>query len=80
MPTIYKNRHDRLVARNIIRDIEWDKYKRGQVKPARERLAATNHRLFLLIFPPYPIGAAFVGELLVYTSRIKLRDKGRSQG
>lgn len=63
--------------RAIIRNIEWSKYKREV-----SAKGLTMHPLPPLHLHSYsrafPVGAVFAGELLVYTSRIKIRDKGKS--
>lgn len=39
----------------------------------------TPHPLLCSYFRPFPVGVLFAGKLLVYTSWVKIRDKGRSQ-
>lgn len=50
-----------------------------QTRSQRERVTVPpSSTTPVLIFPPFPVGTVFAGELLVYTSRIKIRDKGKS--
>lgn len=64
--------------RAIIRNIEWSKYKREVSAKGWLCPLPPLHSTPVLIFPPFPVGAVFAGELLVYTSWIKIRDKGKS--
>jgi len=55
----------------------WDSLLKSNFVP-RSLLPALSPALYSY-FRSFPVGAVFAGKLLVYTSRIKIRDKGRSQ-